>query len=190
MARRVLRVLVTASRTWTDRDAVWRALDERVSPHYHTMFVVHGACEEGGDLHAHQWCEEFAGWWDNQGVTIVEEPHPADWRRYGKAAGPIRNDSMVGLGADECLSFIGPCEKPNCRRQRPHGTHGASHCAEAAEAAGIPVTPHTPGGVAPWWLCPNTPPCPHAAVVHDIYDWGDPAPNCCIDGCTCPAVSP
>jgi hypothetical protein len=41
-----------------------------------------------------------------------------------------------------------------------------------------------------WWLCPNTPPCPHTAVVHDIYDWGDPAPTCCIDGCTCPAVSP
>jgi hypothetical protein len=41
-----------------------------------------------------------------------------------------------------------------------------------------------------WWLCPNTPPCPHTAVVHDICDWGDPAPTCCIDGCTCPAVSP
>ncbi len=36
-----------------------------------------------------------------------------------------------------------------------------------------------------WWLCPNDPPCPHAAVLHDIEEPCDPSPTCCIEGCTC-----
>lgn len=36
-----------------------------------------------------------------------------------------------------------------------------------------------------WWLCPNEPRCPHAAVVHDIEEQGDPLPRCCADGCPC-----
>ncbi len=47
------------------------------------------------------------------------------------------------------------------------------------------------GRVAPgvsesgWWLCPNDPPCPHVGVVHDIADWDDPIPTCCVEGCRC-----
>lgn len=33
--------------------------------------------------------------------------------------------------------------------------------------------------------CPNTPPCPHWAGLHDIDDYDDPTPKCCVDGCTC-----
>ena len=33
--------------------------------------------------------------------------------------------------------------------------------------------------------CPNDPPCVHAAFMHDVEDWDDPSPTCCIDGCTC-----
>lgn len=36
-----------------------------------------------------------------------------------------------------------------------------------------------------WWLCPNDPPCPHAGVVHDIYDYTDLTPRCCVEGCDC-----
>jgi hypothetical protein len=47
--------------------------------------------------------------------------------------------------------------------------------------------PENPGGVpAQQWLrCPNEPPCPHAAVVHDIYDYAKPSPRCCVLGCDC-----
>jgi hypothetical protein len=48
------------------------------------------------------------------------------------------------------------------------------------------------GGLAPgwvtgsgWWKCPNQPPCPHAGVFHDIYDFDDDRPTCCEEGCTC-----
>ncbi len=36
-----------------------------------------------------------------------------------------------------------------------------------------------------WWLCPNEPRCPHGALFHDVYDFDDPSPTCCVDGCTC-----
>ena len=36
-----------------------------------------------------------------------------------------------------------------------------------------------------WWRCPNDPPCPHGAIVHDIYDDEDLVPRCCADGCDC-----
>jgi hypothetical protein len=38
-----------------------------------------------------------------------------------------------------------------------------------------------------WLRCPNVPPCPHPGLLHDIDDWDDPRPTCCMDGCSCGA---
>lgn len=47
----------------------------------------------------------------------------------------------------------------------------------------VPDPPLTP---VPDGRCPNTPPCDHPAMIHDISgDPEDPRPMCCIDGCTC-----
>ena len=37
--------------------------------------------------------------------------------------------------------------------------------------------------------CPNEPPCEHDGLVHDIEDYGDPLPRCCVDGCRCGAAT-
>jgi hypothetical protein len=83
--------------------------------------VVHGDCPTGADYLAHEWCIR-------QGVHT--EPHPADWARYGKSAGPMRNQEMVNAGADVCLAFI------------LNESRGATHCMRRALAAGIPVVAH------------------------------------------------
>jgi hypothetical protein len=33
--------------------------------------------------------------------------------------------------------------------------------------------------------CPNDPPCPHPALVHDTDELNQPQPLCCAQGCDC-----
>lgn len=121
-----MRILVTGSRAWDDHTAVWAALDAAVDGQ-REVTVVHGACPRGADAWAAQWCEEFAAYYDNLGIAVSEERHPADWQGYGKRAGFIRNAEMAAAGADLCLAFI------------KDGSAGAAHCAVQADNAGIPV---------------------------------------------------
>lgn len=114
------RVLVTGSRTWTDDEVIYEALDGIRVERGPGMVVVHGACPRGADRAADRWATFRWG--------VTAEPHPAMWGVHGRPAGFIRNQHMVDLGADVCLAFI------------VDGSAGASHCMAAAKKAGIPVT--------------------------------------------------
>lgn len=118
-SKRALRVLVTGSRRWTEGAEIWAALN--VLGQRAVLSVVHGACPAGADYYAHRWVLESI---DNR---HTEEPYPADWSRYGKRAGFLRNSAMVRAGADLCLAFI------------RNDSNGATHCATEAEKAGIPT---------------------------------------------------
>jgi hypothetical protein len=111
-----VRILVTGSRTWDDGYAIITALLDCQPPDSRAIPVVIHGNAEGADRLADDLAREL-GW----GV----EPHPADWKRYGKSAGPRRNAEMVALGADVCLAFI------------KGGSRGAANCADLAEKAGI-----------------------------------------------------
>ena len=94
----VPRLLVTGSRTWTDHEAIRAELSrawKQLGKHPGTV-LVHGACPTGADKIA----DEV---WHEWGMPV--EPHPADWGRYGRRAGPIRNTLMVRAGADHVLAF-------------------------------------------------------------------------------------
>ena len=123
----VRRVLVTGSRDWPDPNVVWTALDSELFrgtlTTTDTLVVVHGACPTGADLEADRWVKARSA--EIRTADIRVKRYPADWARFGRSAGPLRNLDMVGDGADQCLAFI-------C-----HGSRGASHCAELAEQAGI-----------------------------------------------------
>ena len=146
------RVLVTGSRTWTDRRMVWDALSLTATEYgINGLVVVHGKAN-GGDTFAEEWALA------NEDKGVVNEPHPAEWligsganAVYNPQAGFQRNGYMVDLGARRCLAFLMFCTKSDCpQRHQQHYTHGAAHCLGLALAAGIPVVSYGGGrgGVA------------------------------------------
>lgn len=132
-----MRVLVTGSRDWEDRQRVWAELDlclQDAIENQVWLTVVHGDCPSGADWIAREWVEQ--GRLPYLAAAVDQERHPADWRQFGRRAGFKRNAEMVGLGADLCLAFVRACSKANCYPE-PHGSHGASHTVDLARAAGI-----------------------------------------------------
>lgn len=116
-----LRVLVTGSRDFVDRDLarqaiVWAANVAGVE-NPADVTVVHGAAR-GADMVLAELAESFG---------CVVEAHPARWEELGKKAGPVRNQEMAALGADVCLAFPLP------------GSRGTLHCMQEAAKVGIPV---------------------------------------------------
>lgn len=137
------RVLLTGGRDIYPRDLVGEQLAVCLGVAIEagrTLVVVHGHCPTGVDSVGDDWGMER----QRYGFPVRVERHPAQnhpTQNFGPwpECGPIRNNYMTSLGADECLAFIGPCTSIRCKRKTPHGSHGASGCAAAAERAGIPV---------------------------------------------------
>jgi hypothetical protein len=116
------RLLVTGSRTWDDPRTVEQALPVILTRHPVGVLLVHGACPRGADAIAAAYATRTPGY--------QIEAHPADWDRYGRAAGHRRNAEMIALGADGCVAF--------CRDTSP----GSTATVRLAQAAGIPIWLH------------------------------------------------
>lgn len=121
-----MRAIITGNRTWTNAEAIRAAL--RTLPESST--VVHGGCPTGADIIA----DRIA-----RAMGHVPEIHPAEWHVHGPAAGPIRNQAMVDLGADVCFSFG---ELQRMKRGKLCNT-GTGDCVERCRKAGIRVV-HVP----------------------------------------------
>ena len=107
-----MKLLVTGSRSWPDKQAVYNVLTE-LNP----TLVIHGGAT-GADAFAEQWAVEH---------DVLVDRHPADWGKYGRAAGAIRNAQMVNEKPDLVVAFL-------------HGNSpGTRMTMKMAEAAGIPV---------------------------------------------------
>lgn len=117
------RILITGSRDWEDEEVIMGALDEYAGAE--DVVLVHGACPTGADAIAAKYAERL-------GFTV--EPHPAQWNRFKKQAGYMRNVEMVMAGADICLAFI----KDQSR--------GSTHCAQYARMAHIKTLVYTQSG--------------------------------------------
>jgi hypothetical protein len=130
------RILVTGSRSWTDYDVIRAEIGlvvtERIAEHgesYPRIVVVHGGAQ-GADLLAARAARE---------LRLRQEPHRADWQKYHRRAGYVRNEEMVKLGADLCLAFVLQCARAACDGRMPHDTHGSANCLSLARAAGMKV---------------------------------------------------
>jgi hypothetical protein len=140
-------VLVTGSRTWTDRGFVHATLTD-VFDARGSFTLRQGEASRGPDVMADDWAR------DHPHLGIVPDGMPVtsrDWTRMGPSAGLLRNERMVATTLEAvadgwdalCLAFLMPCRKPGCRRPQPHFTHGGEHCAKLAEALGIPTDIYT-----------------------------------------------
>lgn len=89
-------ILVSGSRDWSSRAAVWDALNRWHKASGTPVTLMHGACPTGADAIADQWASV-------QHVPVRK--FPADWKKYGKSAGPRRNVDMVNGKPDVVLIF-------------------------------------------------------------------------------------
>ena len=120
-----MRVLVCGGRDYTDQRAVWDALDALHAKNPITLMIEGGAT--GADTLGYEWAVA-------RGVLGVT--FQADWKKYGRAAGPIRNTLMLTEG------------KPDLVIAFPGG-RGTANMIEQAKQAGVVVltpTPPAPGG--------------------------------------------
>ena len=91
-----MRVLVTGGRDFCDRMFLFDALAKLHSERVITA-IIHGGAS-GADQLAGEWAKS---------VGIQVEVFPADWKKHGKAAGPIRNAAMLKATPDIVVAFPG-----------------------------------------------------------------------------------
>lgn len=92
-----MRVIVCGGRDYADEHHVWTVLD---TIHFRTpiSLLMHGG-QTGADALA-------AAWGLMNGIKVEE--FKADWKKYGKSAGPRRNQAMIEYGdPDLVVAFPG-----------------------------------------------------------------------------------
>lgn len=107
-----MRVIVCGGRDYSDAAKV----SEVLSGLDGIRHLWHGNAR-GADSLAHEWGI------GQPGVSV--HPVPADWKKHGRRAGPIRNQKMLGQQPDLVVAFP--------------GGRGTADMVKRARAAGVPV---------------------------------------------------
>ena len=84
-------VLICGDRYWSDREAIRRRLKQLPKD----TIIIHGAAR-GADSIAGE---------EAKLLGLIVEEFPADWDKYGRAAGPIRNRLMLDRKPDLVIAF-------------------------------------------------------------------------------------
>lgn len=101
----MFRLLVAGGRDFYDYRFIENTLDDWLSSlevdfadiYDKGLIVVHGDAPG---------VDRIAGAWASYNF-FIPEPHAANWKEYGKAAGHIRNAEMISLGVDYAILFPG-----------------------------------------------------------------------------------
>jgi hypothetical protein len=110
-----MRVLICGGRGFNDVEFLNKELD-RLHGEYNFETVIHGA-QIGADLLAGQWAAD-------RGIAV--EWYRAEWKKYLKAAGPLRNARMLAEGRPRLVIAFA-------------GGKGTKDMVEKARAAGLEV---------------------------------------------------
>lgn len=106
-----MKVLVCGSRHFNNYNLLKETLDELTITE-----IIHGAAR-GADTMGGRYAEE-------RGTPC--HAFPADWKKYGKSAGPIRNIQMLVEGKpDLVVAFMGP------------NSRGTAHMVSIAQKQGV-----------------------------------------------------
>ena len=119
-------VLICGDRNWGGYKIVERELDRLQAKYSHKLFIIEGGAD-GADAQA----RHFA-------VTngVEHKTYPANWKKHGKAAGPIRNRKMLTKGKPGLvLAFHNNIEK----------SKGTKDMIFAANKAGVEVRLYSEG---------------------------------------------
>jgi len=95
-----MKVLVCGGREYMDESFVYKTLDEIHKKTPITLIIEGGA--RGVDSYAQNW-------WECSNIDDISlKTYPADWKKYGMGAGPIRNKQMLDEGKpDLVVAFPG-----------------------------------------------------------------------------------
>lgn len=94
-----VKILVTGSREWDDLRLIYQVLEKLPE----NSVVIHGDCLDGADHWADSICRDLG---------INKRVYPAKWKKYGKKAGPLRNQEMLDSeGPDLVLAFFWDYDK-------------------------------------------------------------------------------
>lgn len=110
-----MRLLITGDRRWDEPLPIRRCLED-LKPDV----IIHGAAR-GADRLADVIAESLG---------IEREPYPADWGRYKKGAGPIRNQQMLDEGKPDLVVFF---------HRSLEGSSGTGDMVARALLSGLPV---------------------------------------------------
>lgn len=149
------RLLVCGGRTFSERGLICAVLDPYIEQ---IALLIHGGAH-GADSLAGEWARAHG---------IPERVFPADWNKYGGAAGPIRNQEMITIG------------KPNYAVAFPGGT-GTRDMVTRLKAHSIPVIEVTIHPVHMAW-CKNPRLTADPAPCSSFYCPHKPYPKSAADG--------
>lgn len=110
-----MRVLICGDRFWNS----WSMVKSRMLLLSQSDVVVHGAARGADSIAA-----SLAN-----GMGLAVESFPAEWDKYGKAAGPIRNRAMLDTAPDLVIAFHNNIES----------SRGTKDCVFEARRRGIPT---------------------------------------------------
>lgn len=111
----VIKTLICGDRNWNNYWPIYYVLSKLDKD----TIIIHGAAR-GADSIAGAIATSL-------GFEVVSVP--ADWKKYGKAAGPIRNRVMLDMNPDLVIAFHNDIEN----------SKGTKDCVKEAEKRGIEV---------------------------------------------------
>lgn len=92
----VIKIIIAGSRTFNNYELLKSEMNKLISPDVFCMDIeIFSGCAKGADILGEQYAKEY-------GFTIKR--FPADWGKYGKKAGYIRNQQMSNF-ATHCVCF-------------------------------------------------------------------------------------